>query len=49
MEGLVKISEERFNYVIPRIADENGKELLKDMQMGLRHEGFRKYNRIKGF
>jgi len=32
-EELVEMLEKRFNYVISRIADENAKELLEDMQL----------------
>ena len=32
-EELVDMMEKKFNYVISRIADENAKELLEDMQL----------------
>ena len=32
-EEFEKLLEERFNYMISRIADDNAKELLEDMQL----------------
>ncbi len=32
-EELVEMMEKKFNYVISKIADENAKELLEDMQL----------------
>jgi macrodomain Ter protein organizer (MatP/YcbG family) len=32
-EELIAMLEEKFNYVISRIANENAKELLEDMQL----------------